>query len=111
MRATAPAATLLHSTAKEGESDPQPSLLAAAVILVCISTMLSTAQALRQWEGVLSILSEVKEFTATHPKQPIPSLAGRLSASCVEATKDLASPHVTWKKLLQSKVGTCGLCS
>jgi hypothetical protein len=71
--------------------------------------MLSTTQALKEWDSVLKLLAEVKAHAAAHPNQqsmPI-NLEGQLAGSVAALSKELASPHVMWKQLLKKKVSTC----
>jgi hypothetical protein len=69
--------------------------------------MLSTAQALAEWERVLKQLAEVKAHAAAHPDSPMPtSLETMLNGSVVVLSRELASPVATWKQLLKKKVST-----
>jgi hypothetical protein len=69
-------------------------------------TVLSTAQALKEWDTVLKLLAEVKAHAAAHPTvTPLPAnLAGRLSSSNQALSRELAAPAVSWKQLLKKKV-------
>jgi hypothetical protein len=70
--------------------------------------MLSTAQALTEWERVLKQLAEVKAHAAAHPDNPMPCqpLETRLNGSVVVLSRELASPVATLKQLLKKKVST-----
>jgi hypothetical protein len=70
--------------------------------------MLSTAQALKEWDTVLKLLAEVKAHAAAHPTvRPLPAnLQDRLGNSSGALLKDLASPVATWKQLVRKKVST-----
>jgi hypothetical protein len=76
--------------------------------------MLSTAQALKEWERVLKLLTEIKVHVVAHPDtRTLPaSLDRRRTESRLAVSKQLASPVATWKHLLKTKVGnTCShLC-
>ena len=71
--------------------------------------MLSATQALKEWDTVLKLLAEVKAYAAAHPnEQSMPAnLEAQLDASIKVLTKELASPHATWKQLLRKKVSRC----
>jgi hypothetical protein len=71
--------------------------------------MLSTAQALKEWDSVLKLLAKIKADAAAHPNQH--SLPNNLRRQLDEASNALAmrlaSPNVTWKQLLKKKVRQC----
>lgn len=67
--------------------------------------MLSTAQALTEWDTVLKSLADLKAHAAAHPDQPPPlNVIDRLNHAGFSLEKDLASPLATWKQLLKKKV-------
>lgn len=70
--------------------------------------MLSIAQAVREWEGVLKLLSKVKAQIAANPgtfTMPA-SLESGFSSSTDVLLRGLASPVATWKQLLEKEVST-----
>jgi hypothetical protein len=73
--------------------------------------MLSTAQAVKEWDTVLKLLNEARSHAAAHPdQQTLPEgLEARMARSVYvlnERSRGLASPHATWKQMLKQKVGT-----
>jgi hypothetical protein len=68
--------------------------------------MLSTAQALKEWNSIPKLLAVVKTYAAAHPDQPtLPGeLESQLGKSADALLKPLSSPHATWKQLLKNKV-------
>ena len=67
--------------------------------------MLSTAQALKEWDSVLKLLSDMKAHAATHPGQDLPNrLKQQVGDRFKASEKELASPITTWKQLLKKKV-------
>lgn len=71
---------------------------------VC-AAMLSTAQALHQWQGVIGLLAQIKAHALAHQARPVPhNLLQQLDGSLGSCMNRLASPESTWTQLLQSKV-------
>lgn len=73
--------------------------------------MLSTAQALKEWDSVLKLLAKIKA-DAAHPNQhSLPNnwlnLRRQLDEAINALAMRLASPNVTWKQLLKKKVRPC----
>jgi hypothetical protein len=66
-------------------------------------TMLSTAEALQEWDNVLKLLADIK---AAPPDQHIKpaQLAHRINDSNAALGQDLATPIATWEQLLQKQV-------
>jgi hypothetical protein len=68
--------------------------------------MLSTNQALKQWDSVLKLLAGIKAHVAAHPGQNLPeNLLRHMHGSFEALSQDLALPAATWKQLLKKKVG------
>jgi hypothetical protein len=67
--------------------------------------MLSTTQALKEWEGVIKLLAEIKAARPYQNSMPA-NLAQRFTQSLHVPSKGLASPAPTWRQLLQKKVST-----
>jgi hypothetical protein len=72
--------------------------------------MLSTTQALKEWDSVLKLLADIKTHAAAHPEQPtIPIvLECRVTLTVDALSRELASPVATWNQpleRLQKKVG------
>jgi hypothetical protein len=72
--------------------------------------MISTKQALKEWDRILKLLAEVKAHAAAHPDNRVlpASLASLLNQSVEVLAQELASPVATWKQLLKAKVGNMG---
>jgi hypothetical protein len=73
--------------------------------------MLSTAQALQEWDNVLKLLNEARSHAAAHPdQQTLPEgLVARMTSSTTvlnERSRGLASPVATWKQMLKLKIST-----
>jgi hypothetical protein len=70
--------------------------------------MLSTAQALKEWDSKVKLLAEVKAYAAAHPNQnSMPSnLRSQLVRTSLALARDLASAVATWKQMLKNKVST-----
>ena len=73
--------------------------------------MLSTAQALQEWDNVLKLLNEARLHAAAHPdQQTLPEGLVTCMASSMtvlnERSRGLASPVATWKQMLKLKVTT-----
>ncbi len=68
--------------------------------------MLSTDRVLKEWEDAVKLLADVKAHTAAHPEQLIVpnSLKTRINSSVKTLSGGMASPAVTWKKLLKKRV-------
>jgi hypothetical protein len=70
--------------------------------------MLSTAQALHEWDGFLKMLSKVKAQVAANPRvftMP-PSLDRSFSSSGATLMRGLTSPVATWQQLIDKQVST-----
>jgi hypothetical protein len=73
--------------------------------------MLSTNQALMEWERVLKLLAQVKAHAAAPDSHELPTPLETLLHESAEAfSKHLASPVATWKHLLKAKVGNTCVC-
>jgi hypothetical protein len=68
--------------------------------------MLSTAQALQEWENVRKVLIDVRSHASAHPEDRIvPSnLLHRIDGSFVAVSRGPVSPQATWKLLLKQKL-------
>ena len=66
-------------------------------------TMLSTAQALQEWDKVLKLLVAIKAADPDQLNNPA-SLADRMDNSNIALAQGLASPVTTWEQLLQNQV-------
>lgn len=75
--------------------------------------MLSTAQAVKEWETSLKVLAEIQAHIAAHPNQTTtPShLISKLNLIGVALSCELACPIATWKQLLKQQVSTWVECS
>ena len=104
-------ARLSWSTAPTAEQPWQPSNSIGrkdtAADRVIPSIMLSSAQALQEYEKVISWVETVtilaaRDDNATHDRRTAQGL--KLQQSVYALKQGLASPHTTWKKLLQQQV-------
>ena len=69
--------------------------------------MLSTAQALKEWDRVVKLLSEVKGASVQDCGQP--AMCDQWVGESVQTlSRELASPIATWKQLLKKQVSTLG---
>lgn len=70
--------------------------------------MLSTAQALKEWENVLKLLADIKANAAANPHQKkTPSSLTVPLQNCFDALdRILASPVATWRELMRKEVST-----
>jgi hypothetical protein len=68
--------------------------------------MLSTAQALQEWDNVRKLLIEIRSHAAAHPNdKALPTtLRDQMDSTLVPLSSKLASPVATWKRLLKHKV-------
>jgi hypothetical protein len=66
-------------------------------------TMLSTTQALQEWDKVLKLLVAIKAAPPDQLNNPA-SLANRINNSNSALAQGLASPVTTWAQLLQKQV-------
>lgn len=69
-------------------------------------TMLSTAQAQKEWERAHTLLGEIRAHAAAHPDDPtLPTfLATRVEKNMHSLSRGFASPVATCKQLLKTKV-------
>lgn len=76
--------------------------------LLSSSTMLSTTQALKEWDKVLKLLADLKANAAAHPNQgSTPQALAQRLKHCREALNtEWASPVATWRELVQKQVRT-----
>ncbi len=77
------------------------------------TTMLSTAQALKEWDSIHKVLDEIKAHVAADPScASVPqSMFEWLNSSPLLSQDVLASPLATWKQLLKKQVSKAGLSS
>lgn len=68
--------------------------------------MLSTTQALQEWDNVRKVLNEFRSHAAARPHdKALPKdLTDRMDSSFVLLAKGLVSPVATWKQLLKQKL-------
>ncbi len=73
--------------------------------------MLSTVKALKEWDRVLKLLSEVKAYVAEHPNDLVlpTAIEDRVDESVQAVWIDMANPMATWKQLLKRKVNAWNL--
>jgi hypothetical protein len=67
--------------------------------------MLSTAQALQEWDTVLKLLHEIKQHAAAHagPWCVSRSLEARMQDSVDALGREVASPVAVWEQLLAQR--------